>query len=274
MDATEDADWQRLRFGSTREPLGDLAREVVREAHERSLEAHIAGGLKTKKTYGVTMTDAVRELWTAGAVGIAGVTVRRPAGVRAGSDVVVIDETATVIYPWRYGRDAVTPRDEARMAAASKLQSTLFQADPDVAGSQLTLEQGQLSVEEIERLYADEADLQAQLRDLHRVVVLGYASHPGGLRELGWGEIELVDRIGGHVRWLHWEALDEASIDTAPAGELRGVSDDSPVVATVDAAPPVPGFDLVARQPSLDPVADEPTKPADSTGREAGGPAR
>lgn len=266
MGVTDEAEWLLLRFGSAREALGALAREVVREAHVRSVEAHVAGGLRTKKTYGVNMTASVHELWTAGAAGIEGVVVRRPSGVRSGSEVVVIDDTSTVIYPWRYGRDAVTRREEARMAAPSKLRSTLFRADPAAAGSQLTLDQGRLSVEEIEQLYADEEDVQAQLREFHQVVVLGYASHPRSLHGLGWGELELVDHVGGQVRWLHWEPLDEASSEQSSAGELTVVKDEPPVVEAFDAAPPASWDDLVVRPPSLEPAADEPTEPDESTG--------
>ena len=48
----------------------------------------------------------------------------------------------------------------------------------------------------------------SQLANFGRVVTIGYASNPaGGIFELVWGDVELVDEETGQVMWRYWEQL-------------------------------------------------------------------
>lgn len=113
-----------------------------------------------------------------------------------------------VLYPWRYAVDRATRREDARMRPpVSELRKTLLSLTANTVPMQLTFEHVVLSAEELDAQFAEEELVLAQLREFGQVVIIGFASSPDGLSDLGWGIGELVDQERGTVKWSYWEQL-------------------------------------------------------------------
>lgn len=116
---------------------------------------------------------------------------------------------------------------------------------------QLTIEDAELSEHELDaRMAADDAVME-QLRDLARVVVIGYASDPSMIFELGWGDAELDEETGA-VTWHPWEPLPlrpSAAATASQSAADKAAGSRSPLgVAPTPAAP----AELDQRRPRFD----------------------
>jgi hypothetical protein len=201
--------WAQERFG---EIADDLARAVARaiyQAHDVAMSAHISGGLQSNDTYGVTLHVAQYEQLAAETEGLPDVSIRKPKGVRGRFDLVIIEDRRIVLYPWRYATDKSVLREKARLRPpVSDLRKTLLALNENTIDGQLTLEQAEIDWEQLADELAEEQAMLDELARLGRVVTVGYASNPGGgVFDLGWGEVELVDEETGRVVWRHWEQL-------------------------------------------------------------------
>jgi hypothetical protein len=263
--------WAQARFGAVAEDLAQAFSRAVYQAHEQGLGAHAGGRLDSNDAYGSTLHPAVHQQLAVECQDIPGVKFRKPKDATYRFKLPVIEPTRVVVYPWRYATDNATPRERARFRTpVSDLRKTLLALNEDTIHNQLTLEQGARDPEELEAELAEEQAMLEQLKTQGRVVILGFASNPQGIFEVGVGELELTDEQTGRVEWRHWEKL-------PPPGE-HGASGESrrPVA-------PVPGdghdqglrFDETAaeddlglklRPPSAEPPISEPERPQEDTG--------
>lgn len=270
-DEAESA-WERARLGSLATLLRERIPRVLSDRQDLSVDAHVAGRLRTNPTYGVTQRNGLEQDLADLAVEVPGLAVRTVGGVA----LVVVEETGTVIYPYRYAKNRRQQRTQAVMSAPmSEVRQILFVQDTPPVSDQLTLEQGQMTEEELADLKAEIEDRRAAGQVGARVVVLGYGSDPSGSWGIGWGEIEVRDPLSPQVDWIMWVPLDTAVADAQPgAGSLRVVDDLPPAGPSFDDGIPAdPGFNLPMRpDPSGPAPADEPTDPHPDTGTDAAEP--
>jgi hypothetical protein len=195
-------------FGPNAAELLRAVSRAIHHAHGQALDAHISGGLRTNDTYGATLHVAQYEQMVDMTRDLTGVSIRRPVDVNCRFELVVRDEQMVVLYPWRYAVDRATRREDARMRPpVSELRKTLLALTANTIPMQLTFEHAALSAEELDAQFAEEELILAQLRKFGQVVIIGYASSPDGLFDLGWGIAELVDEDRGTVKWSYWEQL-------------------------------------------------------------------
>lgn len=204
MSEMKPSQWSRERFGDAAEEFLYAIPLAIHRAHQQSLAAHIAGELSTNDAYGNTLKAAQHEQLIACTAHIPGVTTRKPAEVTSRFDLVVFDETAVVLYPWRFAVDGWTRRKDAKLPKPlSDLRRSLLTLATPNAEAQLSFDQ----VDEDPQDFADEQAALDQLAEFGRVVTVGYASNPSGLFDLGLAEIVLADEETGAVVWRHWEPL-------------------------------------------------------------------
>jgi len=273
---SEASRWAQDRFGAA---AGDLALTVpaaIHRAHQRAIDAHAAAELETNDTYGVTLHVAQHEELVRLARGIEGVAIRKPAAVNASRfSFVVVDETAVVLYPWRYATERRKGREQAKLRPpVSDLRRTLLTLTARTIDPQLTLDDLERDYAQMEAEMAEEQAALDQLRRFGQVVTIGYASNPSaGLFDLGWGDLELVDEASGDVIWHHWESL---LLEGGQAGEggFRGSRDPGQPPAgpgresRFDDAPLSEDFGLTPRSPLSEPPISEPERGPAETGTE------
>jgi hypothetical protein len=262
--------WAQARFGGV---AGDMARAVARaihQAHGLAMDAHISSTLRSNDAYGATLHVTQYEQLTEFARDIPGISIRKPTDVRCRFELVVLDNPPVVLYPWRYATDKSTLREKAKLRPpVSDLRKTLLTLNPNTISDQLTLDQAERDPEELEAELAEEQAVLEQLAKFGQVVTVGFASNPaGGLFDLGWGDVELVDEETGSVIWHHWEQLPPPG-DQAAGGEPReplSPPDGYDRTGRFDDAPLTEDLGLVARSPVAEPPISEPERPQEDTG--------
>jgi hypothetical protein len=203
---------------------------------------------------------------------IPGMSIRKPKGVRGRFPLVVRDDPPVVLYPWRYAIDKAVPRERAKLRPpVSDLRKSLLSLNVDSLPDQLTLDQAELDPEQLEAELAEEQALLDQLARLGRVVTIGYASNPGGgIFELVWGDVELVDEETGQVLWRHWEELpppgDQAAEGSPRQPMLPGNGDGRDRLGRFDDAPLEDDLGLKPRSPLTEPPISEPERTPEETG--------
>lgn len=263
--------WAHARFGGTASDLTQAFSRAIYQAQGRGLAAHIGGALHSNDSYGVTMHAAMHEELAAECQDISGVKLRKPKDVRYRFNLVVVEPTRVVVYPWRFATDKATPREKARFPTpVSELRKTLLALNEDTINNQLTLEQGARDPEELEAELAEEQAMLKELKTQGRVVIIGIASNPGGIFELGLGELELVDEQTGSVTWHHWEPLPLPGEQGARGEPRRPVS---PVAGDghghgvrFDDTATNDDLGLKLRPPLSEPPISEPERPQEEIG--------
>ncbi|MGW9567017.1 hypothetical protein [Prescottella equi] len=198
------SEWSRERFGDAAEEFLQAIPLAIQGAHEQAVAAHIASELSTNDAYGNTLKVAQYEQLIACTAHIPGVVTRKPADVRSRFELVVLDDTAVVLHPWRYAADGWSRREDAKLPKPlSDLRRSLLTLAPRVVDSQLSFDQIDADPEDL----AEEEAVLEQLAQFGRVVTIGYASSPSGLFDLGIGDAELVNTETGAVVWHQWEPL-------------------------------------------------------------------
>lgn len=275
MADSEVSRWAEARFGASAADLALTVPAAIRRAHQRAMDAHAAAELETNDTYGVTLHVAQHEELVRLARGIEGVAIRKPKDVSASRfSFVVVDETAVVLYPWRYATDRRTEREQAKLRTpVSGLRKTLLTLAPREIGPQLTLDDLERGYADLEAELAEERAALEQLRRFGRVVAIGYASNPSaGLFDLGWGDLDLVDEASGEVTWPRWEPF---LLDDGQAGEEGGTrfprAPGSPPEGSghegrFDDAPLSEDFGLALRPPLSPTPISEPERAEAETG--------
>lgn len=263
--------WAQARFGGIANDLTQAFSRAVHQAHAQGLAAHISGGLHSNDSYGATMHAAVYEQLAAECQDIPGVKLRKPKDVSHRFNFVVVEPTRVVVYPWRFATDNATPRERARFRTpVSDLRKSLLALNEDTLNNQLTLEQGARDPEELEAELAEEQAILEQLKMQGRVVIIGIASNPGGLFELGLGEVELTDEQTGRVHWHHWEPLPPPGEDGAGGEPRRPVSpaagDGLGQSVRFDDIAAEDDLDLKLRPPLSEPPISDPERPQKETG--------
>ena len=236
------------------------------------MAAHFSGGLTSNDTYGVTLHVAQYEELVTECGDLPGVSIRKPRDVLGRFDLVVRDDPPVVLYPWRYATDQSIPRDRAKLRPpVSDLRKSLLSLNANTLPGQLTLDQGTVDSEELETQLAEEQAILDQLARLGHVVTVGYASNPGGgIFDLGWGDVEIVDEETGKVQWRYWEELPPPG-DQAASGSPRKPAapaggDGSARVGRFDDAPLENDLGLRPRPPVTEPPISEPERPRKDTG--------
>jgi hypothetical protein len=272
VDEPKPSAWGRERFGDAADDLARAAVRAIHQAHDRALAAHLRGGLSSNDTYGVTLHVAQYEELAAECRDLPGVSIRRPRDVRGRFDLVVRSDPPVVLYPWRYATDNALSRDRAKLRPpVSDLRKSLLSLNASVLPDQLTLDQAELDPEELEAQLVEEQALLDQLASRGQVVTIGYASNPnGGIFELGWGDVELVNGKTGEVRWRHWEQLPppRAQADAVPSRQPLAPRDEGgrARAGRFDDAPLQDDLGLKPRAPMAEPPISEPERPATETG--------
>jgi len=257
-------------FGADAAELLRAISGAIYHAHGQALDAHISGGLRTNDTYGATLHVAQYEQMVDMTRDSPGVSVRRPVDVSCRFELVVLDEQMVVLYPWRYAVDRATRREDARMRPpVSELRRTLLSLTANTIPMQLTFEHAALSAEELDAQFAEEQLVLAQLREFGQVVIIGYASSPDGLFDLGWGIAELVDEDRGTVKWSYWEQLPppEAGGDAgSPVLRSPLAPRDGDRASRFDSAAADDEYGLSPRLPLTEPPISEPEASQQPTG--------
>jgi hypothetical protein len=257
-------------FGAIAADLLQAMSRAIYQAHGLALDAHISGMLQSNDTYGATLHVAQYEQLVEMARDISSVSVGRPADVRCRFELVVLDEQRVVLYPWRYATDRTTPREKAKMRQpVSDLRKTLLALSGNTVNGQLTFDHAALDPDELEAQFAEEALVLAQLAEFGQVVIVGFASSPAGLFDLGWGQAELIDESKGTVKWTHWEQLPPAERGsgtgvTAPRSRLTPLGGDR--AGRFDDAHLSDDLGLTPRPPLAGPPTSEPEAPQPPTG--------
>lgn len=257
-------------FGANAADLLQAVSRAIHHAHGQALDAHVSGGLQSNDTYGATLHVAQYEQLVEAVRNIPGVSIRRAADVNCRFELVVLDDQRVVLYPWRYANDRTTAREKAKMRQpVSDLRKTLLALTPNTINGQLTLDDAELDIEEVDARFAEEALVLAQLAEFGQVVIIGFASNPTGLFDLGWGQAELIDPAKGTVKWTYWEQLPpppaaggaDSATPRTPLAPLNGGRGDR-----FDNAPLDDDLGLTARSPLAEPPVSEPEAPQSPTG--------
>jgi hypothetical protein len=270
MEGPQPSGWAVARFGALASELCRRVPAAIYGAHEFALAAHVSGALATNDAYGATL-HAQQHQQLAGQVrALEGVSLRKPRGLHVRFELVVVDATAVVLYPWRYATDRATPRTEAKFRQVSELRKNLLSLTSRTVDRQLTIDHVGLDPEAIVAEFDDEQAILDQLAAFGQVVTIGYASNPSlGVFDLGWGDLELVDSQTGEVAWTRWEPLqrwrDGSAVRSAPSSPLKPVND-SGRVDRFDDAPLEDRFNLAPRPPLTEPPTSEPGRPVRPTG--------
>jgi hypothetical protein len=245
---------------------------AVHQAHDLAMAAHISSMLNSNDAYGATLHVTQYEQLAAFARGIRGVSIRRPTDVRCRFELVVLENPPVVLYPWRYATDKAILRDRAKLRPpVSDLRKTLLSLSTNTIGGQLTLDQAALDTDQLEVELAEEQAILDQLARLGQVVTVGFASNPaGGIFDLGWGDVELLDEETGDVVWRHWEQLPPPGDEAAEAGPGRPLlpsdSGGRDRTGRFDDAPLQDDLGLKPRLPITEPPISEPERPQEETG--------
>ncbi|ABW09529.1 hypothetical protein Franean1_0061 [Parafrankia sp. EAN1pec] len=271
MGDAQPSAWARERFGAAAVDFSRAVPEAIHRAHELALDGHVGSRLKSNDAYGAALHVQQYEQLAAFTREIESVALRKPVGFRGRFELVVLDSTAVVLYPWRYATDRKTPRGEAKMRRVSDLRKNLLTLTARTADMQLTFDHAELDPAALEAQFTEEQAVLDQLSRLGRVVTIGYASSPAlGVFDLGWGDAELVDESSGAVVWHTWELLRRggsggAGVSTPklPAGPRdpsgrRSRFDDAPLDDTFPS--------LAPRAPLAEPPTSEPGQPERYTG--------
>jgi hypothetical protein len=238
------------------------------------MAAHVSSGLATNDAYGHTLAVTQHEQLVEMTRNIPGIVVRKPVDVHSRYEFVVLDETAVVLYPWRYATDHRKTRKDAKLRPpVSDLRKTLLTLTARTVEGQLNFDQAGLTFNQLEAERAEEQAVIDQLARFGQVVTIAFASNPAaGVFDLGWGDAELDDLESGSVTWPHWEPL-SASWPSAGTGSTTWAPRPSlsPAAAPnragrFDDAPLNDDFHLTPRSPLADPPNGEPEQPWPDTG--------
>lgn len=242
MSNMKPSEWAQERFGDVAEEFMYAVPRAIYRAHEQALAAHLAGGISTNDAYGNTLKVAQHEQLIECTAHIPGVVARKPVDVRSRFELVVLDTTAVVLYPWRYAVDGWTPRETAKLINLSDLRRSLFTLARRNVETQLSFDQAEDDPQD----FADEQAVLDQLAEFGRLVTVAYASNPSGLFDVGIAEVELADEKTGSVVWGHWESLNHTVdvsdsrptlIPAQPAAAAGGVRFDDAPLAELTLAP-------------------------------------
>lgn len=262
--------WAQVCFGAVANDLLQAFSRAVHQAQEQGLGAHHGGRLDSNDAYGTTFHAAVYQQLAVECQDIPGVKFRRPKDITYRFKLPVIEPTRVVVYPWRFATDNATPREKARFRTpVSGLRKTLLSLNEDTIDEQLTLEQGARDPEELEAELAEERAMIEELKTQGRLVIIGIASNPQGIFDLGVGELELTDEQTGTVEWHYWEQLPPPGAGGADGGLRRP---NSPVLGDghdqgirFDETGTEDDLGLKLRPPLSEPPISEPERPSRET---------
>jgi hypothetical protein len=239
---------------------------VLRDCHNRLAEAQETAEMCGNQVYGNVWLKVLQDF--VGAFGsLPGAhIVRVPT---APYDLIAFGDT--VLFPWRYAREAGVDVVETPMVDVSDTRRKIF--DGFAVDPQMTLPYG-FEGDEDGSDVIEESTSDASVRELvahgHRVVVIAYASNVDALLRIEWGDAELAGE-GLPLTWDFHEALSLAPAEavTRPSLTIVAQLDDEPDFASGPLSEP----DLAARPAAsegsdgpMDEVpfggtADEPVKP-------------
>lgn len=242
------------RLGAVADELLYAVTSTARQAHELAVGSHEAQRYPDRDTYAAAIRVNLHKMLVDKIKDIPGVVARKPENTRARFDLPFVQETNVVLHWWRYASDGHTRREDARIAV-SALREHLMTAAPTAVDDQLTLEHAELSDEEIERQFEEEAHFNLEMAKSGRTVTLGIASSPDGLFDFGWGDADLADPATGRVIWTSWQSLKEIVVPPSSYPKPL-VPIPAPAARFDDGAQDTP-FDLSWRPPSTEVASSE-----------------
>ena len=217
--------WSQQQFGAAADELRRAAVRALTDAHALAAGAHVLAEMTAGDTYGNTIFVKSNELLLEYGSAIPGVVARKPKGQNGRFKLLVVEETNTAIYVWRYSDDPSKVRAEAQFKTpVSGLQSAMAALSRG-RDDQLTIDDAAMTDAEL----ADRDDLDAVLRQRGSVAFLAYgASYQAGLFAKGFAQISQLSGEG-RIRWDHWEPLP----DLVELSDVPGRSD-RPSLRVVD----------------------------------------
>ena len=169
--------WAISRFGAAAADLSQAAPLAINRAHELAMAAHVSSTLTTNDAYGSTLAVTQHLQLVELTRNIPGVVARKPVEIRSRFEFVVLDETAVVLYPWRYATDRRRTREDAKLRPpVSDLRKTLLMLAARTIEAQLSFDQADLDFDQLEAEQAEEQAVIEQLAKFGQVVTIGYAS--------------------------------------------------------------------------------------------------
>lgn len=264
MALFEPSQWAQRRFGVLAPDLAPLVSGAVTTAHGDAVGAHVAGNMKANDTYGNTMRVRMSEELVAIAGRVPGLVSRKPEGVRSRFELLIVAGTAVAVFPWRFGDSPHVRHEDAELRRpVSDLRVAAFSLSGNGGTVQPSFEEVDAPIAELEAQWSEEAEIRAELIKAGSVVVVGVSSGPDGIFELGWGDVELLDRETGAIRWIYWESL--PTTVSAEAVEPRTVLRDATAQRPKFDSIPFDGtLELTARRD--DTPVSEPPAPQQGTG--------
>ncbi|MGJ3191249.1 hypothetical protein [Paenarthrobacter sp. FR1] len=202
MDKQAAQPWYVDLFGPEGDSLKRDARELISGCHERLSDSQDASGMKARGVYG--------QIWRATLEAFEETLLKYPGSQRQhprGANYSVVAVGGTVLFPWRFARDAAQNLEDTPFAV-SDARTGLFDLPYNEAPPELDL--GLHRSAEVERSVKEDAELAVrELMTTFRVVVVAFSSRSGALHSIEWGEVTLGE--DGCVVWGNHERLLEAA---------------------------------------------------------------
>ena len=217
--------WATQRLGEAGPQVRALLPSVLRDCHNRLAEAQEAAEMTGNQVYGNIWLKVLQDF--VGAFGhLPGAhIVRVPA---APYDLIAFGDT--VLFPWRYAREAGVEAVDTPMADVSETRRRIF--DGFAVDPQMTFPYG-FDGEEEGGDVMDDSSIRELVANGHRVVVIAYASNADALLRIEWGDAELAG-VGLPLTWDFHEVLSLAPAETVARPSLTLVTrlDDEPDFAS------------------------------------------
>ncbi|TFC19900.1 hypothetical protein [Cryobacterium sp. MDB2-10] len=195
MTVDEGRAWALKQFGHDGVRVREAVPRIIRAGHEDLATAQMHSNMKTAGVYGNIwrrcLDDFVAELGT-----LPSAEVFAP--YRAGYRVVRFQ--GTVLFPWRYARDATTEVESRRFAVSSGRKG-LWQRQRAIGQPQLDIpdERPELTDEDLTVLEENLSVVQGLLQEQVQVVVVNFSSSPRGIYGIEWG----MTRVDGEGRLIY-----------------------------------------------------------------------
>jgi hypothetical protein len=212
--------WYTDLFGPEGESLKREVRQLITECHERLSDSQDASGMKARSVYG--------QIWRAALEAFEDELLKYPGSQRIrphGANYSVVAVGNTVLFPWRFARDAAQNLEDTPFAV-SDVRIGLFDLPYSEAPPELDLGLLRPDTEQAPAEQAAEASV-LDLMSRFRVVVVAFSSRSGTLHSIEWGQATLGP--DGCVVWGPHERLLEPAKPSLAAMQEPQAFNEGPV---------------------------------------------
>lgn len=265
MTGDDTKGWVARALGSEWERIQGEAVVAICAAHAEAVAAQDSQGSRANDTYGHTLKVRQHELLNERLGEVPGIALRRPQGVQSRFHFPVIDETNTVIVPLRFSNDPKVRHDDVTRIDLSDLRRALLAGvNPPEEPNLIEL----ATDEDCDARYLEELAAYEELVTAGRAVVIGFGSTPGGIFDIGLGDLLVEDADSGAVSWRRWHPLrtDLALSGISATPTLRSVGPAEEARQRFDATDPTEGLNLRLRPATAE--APDPEAQTEGTATE------